>query len=177
MSVITNTTVLSNFASIDQLDLLHRLYGTLYISTEVYEEIQTGLEEGYLFYRGLDTLVFPLADEGWIQLTNMADAQELRLFGTLPARLHRGEASCLAIAHHRGWMLLTDDRDARAAALQLGIRVSGSLGILVLAIERGLCTLPQANAWLQAMIQQGYYSPVTDLAALLQTPGESAPGA
>ena len=176
MSVITNTTVLSNFASIDQLDLLHRLYGTLYMSTEVYEEIQTGLEEGYQFYGGIDTLVFPLAEDGWIQLTSMADAHELRLFGTLPARLHRGEASCLAIAHQRGWLLLTDDRDARDAARQMGIRVSGSVGSLVLAIERSLCTLQQANTWLQAMIQQGYYSPVTDLAALLQSPGERSPG-
>ena len=107
MSVITNTTVLSNFASIHQLDLLHRLYGTLYISTEVYEEIQVGLEEGYQFYEGIDTLVFPLAEGGWIQLTSMADAHEFRLFGTLPSRLHRGEAACLAIAYHRGWMLLT----------------------------------------------------------------------
>jgi hypothetical protein len=78
MSIITNTTVLSNFASINQLDLLHRLYGTLYISTEVYEEIQVGLEEGYQFYEGIDTLVFPLAAGGWIQLTSMAEAHEFR---------------------------------------------------------------------------------------------------
>ena len=176
MSVVSNTTVLSNFASIGQLDLLHRLHGTLYISTEVYEEIQGGLEEGYQFYRGIDTLVFPLAEEGWIHLTSMADTHELRLFGTLPSRLHRGEASCLAIAHHRDWMLLTDDRDARDAALQLGIRVSGSVGSLVLAIERSLCTLQQANTWLQAMIQQGYYSPVADLTALLKPQGENTSG-
>ncbi|MBC8492779.1 MAG: hypothetical protein H8D43_03255 [Chloroflexi bacterium] len=37
MNVITNTTVLSNFAAIDQLDLLRQLYGVVYIPTEVYE--------------------------------------------------------------------------------------------------------------------------------------------
>ena len=47
MSVIANTTVISNFASINQLDLLRRLFGALYISTEVYEEIRIGLVEGY----------------------------------------------------------------------------------------------------------------------------------
>lgn len=31
MSVISNTTVISNFASINQLDLLRRLFGALYI--------------------------------------------------------------------------------------------------------------------------------------------------
>jgi predicted nucleic acid-binding protein len=47
MSVIANTTVISNFASVNQLDLLRWLFGALYISTEVYAEIQAGLEEGY----------------------------------------------------------------------------------------------------------------------------------
>lgn len=42
MSTISNTTVLSNFASVDRPDLLKRLFGSLYISLEVYEEIQAG---------------------------------------------------------------------------------------------------------------------------------------
>ena len=46
MSVISNTTVISNFASIGQLDVLRQLYGSLAISIEVYHEIQVGLEEG-----------------------------------------------------------------------------------------------------------------------------------
>jgi predicted nucleic acid-binding protein len=108
-----------------------------------------------------------------MRLTSMAEAQELHLFGTLPSRLHRGEASCLAIAHHRGWMLLTDDRDARDEAICPGLRVSGAVGSLVLAVERNLCTLQQANAWLREMIRQGYYSPVTDLTPLLKPPGRA----
>jgi predicted nucleic acid-binding protein len=40
MSVIINTTVLSNFAIINELGLLRQLFGTIYIPTEVYEEIQ-----------------------------------------------------------------------------------------------------------------------------------------
>lgn len=39
MSVISNTTVISNFASIGQLDVLRQLLGSLAISTEVYHEI------------------------------------------------------------------------------------------------------------------------------------------
>ena len=49
MSVISNTTVISNFASINQLDPLRRLFGALYISTEVYEEIRIGLEKATSF--------------------------------------------------------------------------------------------------------------------------------
>jgi predicted nucleic acid-binding protein len=114
VSVIANTTVISNFASIGRLDLLRQLYGTLHISTEVYREIQVGLEEGYQ----------------------------------------------IAIAQHRGWYFLTDDLVARRQAVQLGVHVSGSVGCLVLAVERGLCPPEQANDWLQQMLQQGYWHPL-----------------
>jgi predicted nucleic acid-binding protein len=167
MRVIVNTTVISNFASIGQLDMLRQLYGALAMSTDVYDEIQAGLEEGYRFYAGLEQWIQPLAEGGWIHLTSLSHEQELRYFRELPARLHRGEMSSLAIARHRGWLLLTDDRAARTEATRLGVLVSGSLGCLVLAVERHLCSLAQANSWLQEMMRQGYRSPVTDLTPLL----------
>jgi predicted nucleic acid-binding protein len=168
MTVISNTTVISNFGSIGQLDLLHHLYSTIHISTEVYEEIQTGQEEGYRFYADIDQHIHPFAADGWIHLISMANEQELQLFGKLSSRLHRGEASCLAIAQQRHWSLLTDDRAARNEALNLDIRVSGTLGCLVLMVERDLYTLEQTNIWLTEMIRQGYWSPVTDLTGLIK---------
>ena len=167
MNAIANTTVISNFASIGQIELLRRIFGVLYISTEVYEEIQAGLEEGYTFYTCLDAHLHPQVETGWIRLTSIADERELLLFSRLPSRLHQGESSCLAIASCRNWLMLTDDRAARQEATRLGIRVSGSVGCLVVAIERGLCTVEQANVWLSKMIQIGYRSPVSDLHSLL----------
>lgn len=168
MSVISNTTVISNFASIGQLDVLRQLFGSLAISTEVYHEIEVGLEEGYRFYEGIDQVMSPFSNGGWIELISMADDQELRSFYEMPARLHRGESSCLAIARHRNWLLLTDDRDARQEAMRQGIRVSGSIGCLVLAVDHGICSLSQANIWLDEMIKRGYHSPVTDLTPLIE---------
>ena len=168
MSVISNTTVLSNLAAVGQLDLLRQLYGVIYIPTEVYQEVQTGLEEGYRFYQGIERLIHPFVEDGWIRLTGMANEEELQFLGELPQRLHPGEAACLAIARHRGWVLLTDDLAARKEASRWGIRRSGSVGCLVLAVERSLCPLEQANYWLAEMIRHNYRSPVTDLAPLLK---------
>jgi predicted nucleic acid-binding protein len=167
MSVISNTTVLSNFASIGQFDVLRRLYQVLRIPTEVYEEISTGLEEGYLFYQDIVADIHPFSEAGWLHLTVM-ETDELRRFGELPARLHKGEAACLAIAEHRHWTLLTDDSAAREEAARRGIRLSGSIGCLVLAVERELSTLEQANEFLSEMIRLGYRSPVTDITPLLK---------
>lgn len=168
MNVISNTTVISNFAAIGQLEVLHALYGRVFISTDVYAEIEEGLDEGYAFYGGVTDVVAPPNSTGWIHLTGLQTEAELRYHSTLPRRLHKGEASCLAIAKARHWLLLTDDMAARQEARRLQIKLSGSLGCLVLAVERKLCTLDRANTWLWDMLQQGYRSPVTDLTPLMQ---------
>ena len=59
MNVIANTTIISNFASVGRLDILKELLGQLYITTEVYAEIQDGLAEGYDFYAGIERNYFP----------------------------------------------------------------------------------------------------------------------
>lgn len=167
MSVISNTTVLSNFAAIDALDNLRELYGELYLSTEVYKEIERGLEEGYTFYSQIEKTLHPLHESGWLRLTSLSDDEEIALFSNMPGRLHAGEASCLAIAQHRGWFLLTDDKAARRHAEDLKIGISGTLGCLTLGIERDLWTLGQANGWLERIVASGFHSPVTDLSSLV----------
>ena len=98
----------------------------------------------------------------------MVDEEELRLFRSLPRRLHRGEASCLAIARHRGWAFLTDDKLARVTARTWGIEVSGTLGVLVQAVKRELLAREPADGLLQEMIARGYRSPYGILQPLLE---------
>lgn len=167
MSVIANTTVISNFAEVDRLDLLQALYGQLHISAKVYDEIRAGLDEGYTFYAGIDGLIYPFVSDGWLYVTTAYGDKELRTLKTIPSQLDKGEASCLAIALQRGWRLLTDDKAARMVAGQLNIPVSGTIGTLVLAVERKACSLKEANDILRQMIANGYYSPVLDLEDLM----------
>ena len=168
MSVISNTTVLSNFAAIDSLHRLHELFEEVFLPTEVYQEIQRGLEEGYAFYSEVDKVLHPRAEKGWLRLTSLKDEGEVLVFSGMPGQLHAGEASCLAIARQRHWLLLTDDKAARRQAADLKVAVSGTLGCLLLGIERNLWTLEQANGWLARIITSGFHSPVADLASLVK---------
>jgi predicted nucleic acid-binding protein len=163
MTVISNTTVIANFAVIGQIDALRRLFGTLYISSEVYGEARAGVDEGYSFYSGLDQALDASNPDGWLRLTSVAAGPEMATYVTLPRRLHGGEASCLAIARHRGWLLMTDDHTARRQARDMGIRLTGTLGCLVLMVQRGLVQLGEANAWLKAMTEHNYRCPVDRL--------------
>jgi len=64
MNVIANTTIISNFAAVGRLDILRDLLGQVYITTDVYAEIQDGLIEGYDFYAGIESHIHPLSLDG-----------------------------------------------------------------------------------------------------------------
>jgi len=166
MIFVCNTTVLSNFAATHQLDCLKSLFQQIYMPTAVYEEIQNGIEEGYDFFEGIEKVVSPFTKSGWIQLTNVADDDGIRLLGMLPRNIHQGEAACLVVAKQRNGLFLTDDRAARKYARMWQIPLSGSLGCLRLAVDKGFYTLPEANGLLKQMINYGYRSPIVDLADL-----------
>lgn len=163
MSVIANTTIISNFASLDALNLLRKCWPNLHISEQVFTEIQTGLEQGYTFYAGVEQLLFPLAEEGWLKLTAMQNEAERILYGNLLGKLHHGEASCLAIAHERNWLFLTDDNAARAAGKRLQIPISGTLGTLVRLIKQEQLSFDDAEKMLKKLIANGYYAPVNSM--------------
>ena len=168
MKTLANTTILSNLASVGRLDLLRQLHRQLYVPNQVYEEILHGLEEGYGFYASIEDHMCPFAKDGWIELVSMVDGDELALFHSLTHRLHFGEAACIAIARQRNWAFLTDDKRARKTAHDLGIVVSGTLGTLVQAVNRGLLTLEYGNELLGEMITRGYRSPYGSLDPLVE---------
>lgn len=158
---------MSNFAAVDRLDLLKKLLGSLYITNEVWTEILNGIEEGYEFYTGIEDQLHPLTEKGWIELVSMTSDEEYQLFLSMPRGIHHGEASCIAIARHRNWAFLSDDKLARTIAQSLGIMVSGTLGILTQAVKRQFLTCEEADKILGEMITRGYRSPYHSLQPLL----------
>jgi predicted nucleic acid-binding protein len=164
---ISNTTVISNLAFTGSLELLQRLLDVVYISTEVYAEVQDGYAEGHLFYHGIEQHIVPFNDHGWMHLTGLYGDEELRLFHRLSTRFHRGEASSLAIAFSRSWVFLTDDAKARKAANDLGVEVSGTLGVWVQAVRAGFVTASAADSLLAKIIAHGFRSPRPTISELL----------
>jgi predicted nucleic acid-binding protein len=160
---VVNSTVLSNFAAIGRLDLLRDTVSPLYLPTDVYDEVVAGQMAGFAFYDGIERHVTPFAPDGWLHLVAPTD-DELRLSTSLPASLHRGEVACLCIARQRVWGFLTDDRAARWQAQAWNIPLSGTIGVLLLAIQDGRLTVEEGNALLRTMIEKAHYhSPTTDL--------------
>jgi predicted nucleic acid-binding protein len=61
-----------------------------------------------------------------------------------------------------------EDRAARSEAAGWGVQCSGTIGCLVAAVERGLSSIDEANAWLRDMVAHGYRSPLPDITALIK---------
>lgn len=71
---------------------------------------------------------------------------------------HLGEAQAIRLAlrpEHQENVLLLDELAARAVAKQLGIRLSGFPGVLLLAVQAGLITADELKSCLQRCRQQG----------------------
>jgi predicted nucleic acid-binding protein len=163
MNFIANNTVLSNFASIGRLDILKRIFGLLLISEEVWLEVTNGLEAGYFFHD--ETLKAIQDKDAWIKIVIMED-RERPDFMELSQKLGNGESSSIAIASHRDWVFLTDDKRARKLATKKGVPVVGSIGLLKTAVDMKFLELIDADKLLVKMIRSGYFSPIESISDL-----------
>jgi predicted nucleic acid-binding protein len=156
--VLADNTILSNFVLIGREDILNKVFkNSLFTTEEVVEEIQQGENRG----------VLPKGDWRWVKVLKVETAQEKFLFQLFSLSLGKGESSCLSIATTRNCKMLTDDLDARKLAQRKGIPVSGTIGVLVAAVRRGILSSDESNAMLSKMIDKGYFSPVERLDELI----------
>lgn len=157
MIILLDNTVLSNFALVERTDLLREVLGEHSVTTsQVAEEFRAGITLRRL----------PETEIDWLPILTLSSDEEAHC-QRLQRHLNAGEASCLAVSAHRSGRVLTDDRDARVLAGRMGIPISGTLGVLIQAVQTGRLTLDQADDLLSEMIRQKYRAPVKTLRELL----------
>jgi len=160
LEIVFDTCVISNFALAGALGIPERLCrDRAYITEFVAAEILRGIQSGHARLEAVPKA----ARAGWLKETGLRSGQEKGLFETLSVSLGLGEASSIAVAKRRGFRFASDDRVARAEAARLGVPLTGTLGILVKAVRRGVCDLRTADAYLGKMIEAGFFSPVRSL--------------
>jgi len=124
--VISNSSPLQYLYQADVLDLLPALFGQVCVPEAVVAE----LEEG----RRRSVPLPPLAELSWLQVRTVRS----RTLLPLVTHLGDGEKEVLALGRELSDALLLDDRDARRYAHALELAISGTLGVLLLAKERGI---------------------------------------
>lgn len=159
MDCIADNTVLSNFAAIHQAELLKDIFDKDGLNTpkHVFDELKIGEQRQTI----------PVCDWSWLQVLMLETRPEYTTFTQLARRFGNGESACLSLCIHRQKKILTDDLDARQFAQQCGIPVSGTIGVLVLGLQRAIISLDTGNRALADMISHGYYSPFRQLDSLV----------
>jgi predicted nucleic acid-binding protein len=157
MTVLLDNTVLSNFSIVRRPDLLRVAFVEKVGTTEqAFREMQDGVEIGRI----------PACDWNWLDRIVLTPPERVQ-FETFHEYLGEGEAACLAVARERGYRLATDDKDARRQARQLGISLTGTIGILAILVKQGELTLVEGDHLLQEMVAAGYRAPLATLQVML----------
>ena len=138
MPVVSNTTPLNYLILIRQADVLREVYGQIVIPQAVLDEMQRG--ETPVAVRQW------IANRpDWIEVQQVSMAHDVAL-----EELGAGEREAIALAEQLGASaIILDERIARQEASRRGLSVTGTLGVIDKAAERGLLDLAEAFERLQ----------------------------
>jgi predicted nucleic acid-binding protein len=145
MIAVCNTSPISNLIQIDALSILGRLFARIITPPEVAIELDAGSEILGLWREtpGADSIeTVPAANQDLVR--------------ELSATLHAGESAAIALALQiPGSLLPIDEVAGRKTATRLGLRVVGTVGILIRAKERQL--VERIEPCLQALRQKARF--------------------
>lgn len=157
MKVFSNTTPLIALSAINQLELLPRLFGQIYLTDEVISECSAG---GRIFVQNLRELA-------WVTHTTYRPTMMPHIL----LELDWGEKSTiLAAQEHQADLVLIDEKLGRNVAEYLGLRVSGTLGVLLKAKRVNL--IPSFRQAANSMREQGIFFQPKLIERLAATVGE-----
>ncbi len=124
--IISDTTPIISLLKVDKLNLLKELYTKIIIPKAVYSEIENGKEKPYYH----DLTKFDWID---IQEITNSDSKDFLL------DLGDGEAEVLILAEElNADLIIMDEIIGRRYAKQLEFNLTGTIGILLKAKEKGL---------------------------------------
>ena len=122
MIVISDSSALISLG-VEKLDILGKLFETVMIPEAVYNEV---------FNKKVSNL--DLKKTKFLQIEKVTDRKMVKL---LKMQLGYGESEVIALALEKGIdRVIIDDKQARKVADKLGLKVIGTLGILILAKEK-----------------------------------------
>ncbi|MBD1844050.1 DUF3368 domain-containing protein [Cyanobacteria bacterium FACHB-63] len=125
MTIVCNTSPITNLAAITQLELLHSIFGEIVIPQAVYDELTN------VGYSVPGTVEVQTAS--WIKVMTVQNRPQVASF---QQQVDTGEAEAIALALELFAERLLIDEAA-------GLKVTGILGVLLIAKQQGLISLVQ----------------------------------
>jgi predicted nucleic acid-binding protein len=153
--MVADTGPLLALGTIDGLDLLMKLYTTIYVPTEVKRE----LERGATKYQDARNVLEAIC-EGWLTETsvNQIFRRKVKELVMGPPKLGKAQAESIVLCKQlKVNLLLIDDEDAVGVAQREGVRTIHGLDILVNAAKTKLISPSEAIDYINKFRQVGEY--------------------
>lgn len=132
-NVITNTSPIQYLYQTSLLDLLPKLYGEVILPEGVAVELTEG--------RNLGVAVPNTQDYSWFRLYS-SPALNFNIFGAVENILGRGEKEAIVLGLEiPDSLIILDDGLARSYAKNLGLKITGTMGVLLKAKKSGYLSL------------------------------------
>jgi len=155
LPTVSNTSPLIWLSKTGKITLLKSLYSEVIIPEEVYREaVERGLEEGFS-----DALVIKeCVDQGWIKVSKLNERM-IKLCEKMMEHafeIHLGEAQAILLARETDALLLMDESSGRAFAETWGLKVKGTLYIIMKAMKEKILNKDEAKEAVLQLISKGF---------------------
>ncbi len=119
MKVVSNSSPIIALTNIEELHLLSFLFEEVFIPESVQKEIGIRLDDSF----------------------SVLKIKDINLFNHLSSFLGKGEAAAIVLAKDiNADLTILDDKEARKTAKSLGLKVIGTVGLLILGKNRAYYT-------------------------------------
>jgi predicted nucleic acid-binding protein len=160
-SLVFDTTALSHFARAGRTDELRTAVAG--DGPVLLEEVGIELAHGISTYPSLGSA----SAGGWLNQVRLTELSELAAFAKYKGELgggperNNGEAAVLAWVTVNGGMAIIDEAVARAIGNREGLRVQGSLWLLIRSLKAGLLDRATVESVVDDLISTGMRLPVS----------------
>lgn len=155
MPVVSDSGPLIWLAKAGRIRLLQELFEEVLVPLEVYNEVVPGgLKAGFSDALAVEESV----KEGWMKIVSLAanDKETSSRISVSAKEIHLGEAQAIALARGMEAMLLMDESSGRALAEALGVRVRGTLYVVLRSLRRGHLSKREAKDTISGMVSKGF---------------------
>ncbi|PIN93389.1 DUF3368 domain-containing protein [Candidatus Pacearchaeota archaeon CG10_big_fil_rev_8_21_14_0_10_31_24] len=149
--IVSNSSPLIYLAKLRKLKLLKELFGKVFIPSEVYEEVViSGKEKSFS-----DAFLVEKAKiDGWLHIETINNKKEISSF---PSEIDYGEAAAIILAKKKNAsLLLIDDASARAIAQSFGLKVKGTIFVILQAYKNKLISKQETKSLMASLVREGF---------------------
>lgn len=147
MIVISDTTPIISLLKAEQLELLKYLFGEVVIPEAVYKELITN----QMFQLETEKI----KQSSFIKVGRVEDLKSVNIFRKMTG-LDAGESEAIVMTKEKqADLLLMDERKGRRVAKQMGLSITGTIGVLIQAYDEKLLSKNAVEICLVMMQKYG----------------------